>query len=84
MRNYEHRETSEWERVRYLAFATYTSTVSMSGKQAFKLKSPTELFELANDSKRSEVKYDPDRANKARERYKKVLDASKEKQEDIQ
>ena len=49
-RSFEYRQSLEWERTRNIELANYSSTISMNGKQAFKLKKPSDLYELPTDS----------------------------------
>lgn len=67
----EHR----WDKVRYIGFANYNSSVGMSGKQAFSMKRPTDLFELSIDkANKKEYKRDDERAIKALNKHKTLKD----------
>ena len=73
---FEHNQILEWERTRNIELSSYASQVTMNGKKAFKLKKPSDLYELPTDIQRKQIAVKPidkDRQLRAVNKHKKWL-----------
>ena len=79
IQSFENSQSLEWERTRNIELANYASTVGINGKQAFKLKSPTDLYKLPTDVNKlvKNIKIDKDRQKKSVESMKSTKEFTK-------
>ena len=71
-KSFEHKNSLDWERTRNIELATYSSVITMNGKQAFKLKKPSDLYALPTDAIKvnKTIKIDKDKQQIAVDRTK--------------
>jgi len=70
---HHHNQECEWEKVRYLAFSSLSSSINpFNGKGNFKVKKPADLFKLDKDNNMPKPVRDEERALKAIERFKQI------------
>lgn len=63
-KSWEYEREHQLEMFRYVAYATFASTIAMNGKQVFsKIKKPSDLFKIAGLDKKDDKALEGDAAN---------------------